>query len=298
MNNLIDDFVVDCKTMGYSYRTIESYTGHVKYYLGRYSIGPQIKAEDLQPFLIHLRDERNLTFSTINAYFASLSTFFDYLEHVGILQKHEIGKFRKRYLRRYKKRHTPQKKQLISIDKMRELIESADSLEHQTLMIFLAKTGIRRNELITLDRSDISLANNTVLLKPTPKRSNRLVYFDDECKAFLGAYLKTRTDKNPALFLSTTGDRISRNMVYKIITEYARKLGIHRPKGHVHEKFTPHCFRVWFTTHLRRSGMSKSFIQELRGDVRGEAIDIYDHIECDELKAAYMRHIPQLGLTP
>jgi integrase/recombinase XerD len=298
MNNLIDGFVTDCKTMGYSYRTIESYRGHVRYYLNRYVIGSQIEVEDLQPFLVHLRDERKLTFSTINAYFASLSTFFDYLEHAGILQKHEIGKFRKRYLRRYKKLHTPEKKQLISIDKMQELMESSVSLEHRTLMIFLAKTGIRRNELITLDISDISLESNTALLKPTPKRSNRLIYFDDECKIFLEAYLNTRTDINPALFLSTTGERINRNMVYKIITEYARKLGIHKSTGHVHEKFTPHCFRVWFTTHLRRSGMSKSFIQELRGDVRGEAIDIYDHIECDELKDAYMRHIPQLGLTP
>jgi len=30
--------------------------------------------------------------------------------------------------------------------------------------------------------------------------------------------------------------------------------------------------------------MPRAFIQELRGDSRGEAIDVYDHIELDELK--------------
>ncbi|HPS89783.1 MAG TPA: hypothetical protein PLC35_07410 [Methanosarcina vacuolata] len=51
-------------------------------------------------------------------------------------------------------------------------------------------------------------------------------------------------------------------------------------------------------TWVRRACMPRAFIQELRGDSRGEAIDIYDHIELDELKASYLQHIPQLGVTP
>jgi integrase/recombinase XerD len=42
--------------------------------------------------------------------------------------------------------------------------------------------------------------------------------------------------------------------------------------------------------------MSKDFIKELRGDTRGEAIDIYDQIGADEFRIAYMKHIPQLGI--
>jgi hypothetical protein len=40
------------------------------------------------------------------------------------------------------------------------------------------------------------------------------------------------------------------------------------------------------------------FIKELRGDARDWTIDIYDHITPDELKSAYFKHIPQLGLSP
>jgi len=47
---------------------------------------------------------------------------------------------------------------------------------------------------------------------------------------------------------------------------------------------------------LRRAGMPREFIQELRGDIRREAIDIYDHIDKKELKESYMAHIPQLGI--
>ncbi|KXS44518.1 MAG: site-specific recombinase [Methanolobus sp. T82-4] len=100
------------------------------------------------------------------------------------------------------------------------------------------------------------------------------------------------------LFLAKTGNRITRSPIYRIVTDYTEKFGIHNPKGHLHEKFTPHCLWVWFTTWLRRSGMSKDFIKELRGATRGEAMDIYDQISPDELKVAYMKHMPVLRIGP
>jgi integrase/recombinase XerD len=47
------------------------------------------------------------------------------------------------------------------------------------------------------------------------------------------------------------------------------------------------------TIHLRRGGKRCEFIQELRGDSRREAIDIYGHID---LKEAYLTCTPQLGI--
>ena len=43
--------------------------------------------------------------------------------------------------------------------------------------------------------------------------------------------------------------------------------------------------------------MSREFLKELRGDSRGEAIDVYDHIDLDELRQAYLRTIPRLGIA-
>ncbi len=36
-------------------------------------------------------------------------------------------------------------------------------------------------------------------------------------------------------------------------------------------------------------------MKELRGDRRGEAIDIYHHIDDEELRNAYLAFIPKLG---
>ena len=102
--------------------------------------------------------------------------------------------------------------------------------------------------------------------------------------------------KSPALFLSSWGNRLSGNDVYRAVTNAAECIGLHNPKSdRTGDHFGPHCCRHWFTTHLKLKGMRREFIQEPRGDSRKEAIDIYDHIELKELKEAYLAAIPQLG---
>lgn len=297
VETLISDFFRDCKARGYASRTVESYVSHIRYFLSYCDVDAGY--EDLKDFLVHIRDEKGYTLSTCNNYFASLSTFYDFLEFEKKVERNLVPAFRKRYLRSYKKNYTPETRQLIGIEDMAQLVNAPEYLVYRTLILFLAKTGIRRNELITLDREDLDLDCLTVHLKTTAKRSNRTVFFDLETKSFLEVYLDERTDSQKALFVGRQDfHRITRNRVYDVVSGYAGKIGLHDPEGHLDEKFGPHCCRHWFTTWLRRSGMPRTFIQELRGDSRGEAIDVYDHIALDELKASYLRCIPQLGVIP
>jgi integrase/recombinase XerD len=138
-------------------------------------------------------------------------------------------------------------------------------------------------------------------LKSTAKRSNRVLFFDNEAEYVLRAWLQFRKDKNkngtPALFLGREGSRISSQEIGYIVIKHASRVGLHNPESKcLEEHFTPHCCRHWFTTHLIRAGMPRDFVKELRGDVRHEAIDIFNHIDRRELRESYMAHIPQLGI--
>ena len=42
--------------------------------------------------------------------------------------------------------------------------------------------------------------------------------------------------------------------------------------------------------------MPRDYAKELRGDVRKEAIDIYNHVDGKELRESCLAHIPQLGI--
>ena len=74
-------------------------------------------------------------------------------------------------------------------------------------------------------------------------------------------------------------------------------MGFHNPDSQrLEDHFGPHCFRHWFTTWLLRNGMPRKYVKELRGDKRGEAVDIYHHIDREELRRAYLACIPKLGV--
>jgi integrase/recombinase XerD len=248
---------------------------------------------------VYLRDEKKYSASTVDNYFAALSSFYDFLEWEHVIERNIIPQFRKRYVRYYKvQRHD--ERQLISLDKMRVLIDSASDIQVKAIFCLFAKTGLRRQELIDLDVGDVKFANNLVSLKHHAKRSNRILFFDDECKAVLLKWLKWRRNhkvKTTSLFVGIQGGRVSRDFIYDVTVDHAKRLGFHDPDGLLCERFTPHCFRHWFTTWMRRSGCPRSIIQELRGDSRSEAIDIYDHISLDEIKEAYLKYMPVLWIV-
>jgi len=304
MDRLIQDFVKDCQLRGMSPRSIPHY-GYIprvfKNYLEGQGVDFQTVDKDhLRGFIEYLRIEKGVAGKTVENYFAVLSTFYDYLTFEGLVSSNPVLPIRRRYLRRYKD-NSMQERQLISVEAMGQLINSEMDIRNKAIIALLAKTGIRRGELISLDVEDVDLVEMRIKLKPTAKRSNRMVFFDAETAFILRRWLKVREGRNkkgiPALFLNAMGDRLDRGGVLLLVGEAARRVGLHHPESErMEDRFSPHCCRHWFTTHLRRAGMRREFIQELRGDSRREAIDIYDHIDLKELKEAYLACIPQLGV--
>ena len=56
----------------------------------------------------------------------------------------------------------------------------------------LAKTGVRRNELIAMDIDDVEWEDLSIKLKPKKKRSNLTVYFDNETAVVLRKWINSR----------------------------------------------------------------------------------------------------------
>jgi integrase/recombinase XerD len=259
-----------------------------------------VDRENLKSYLGYLRNDRSLKKKSIQCIFTSLSSFYDFLEDEKLVNSNPVRSMTK-YLRSYKQTNESQDKQLISVEEASMLVNSVLDTRDKAVILLLLKTGIRCNELLSLDIQDLDLTEMTIRLKPTPKRSNRIVYIDQETADVLSRWLKARENRNKygssALFLTIRGTRPEISGVERMVEKRAEKVGLHDPRSkRTDSHFTPHCCRHWFTTHLIRAGMSRDFVKELRGDVRGDAIDIYIHIDKKELRESYLAHIPQLGV--
>ncbi len=305
---LIEMFVADCNLRNFSSESIRRYRSSlliISYFLNRKGLGLlNLDKYILKDVLAYLVDKRGVSPKTLENYFAALSSFYQFLEYENLTDRNPVLPFRKRYLRQYKntKSNPGSERKLISVSQMAMLINSILNPRDKAIITLLAKTGIRREELINIDLDDIDWIEQSIQLKQHPKRSNRTIFFDDECAWVLSRWLKARANYSvkpgcKALFVGEQGERLKRNGVYRAVTIHAERVGLHDPKSNrTEDHFTPHCCRHWFTTHLRRNGIKREFLKELRGDSRKEAVDIYDHIDKKELKRAYLAAIPMLGI--
>jgi integrase/recombinase XerD len=309
--NLLVDFTQDCKDRHLTEETINRYKSPLKIFFSflgeRKMTIIDVDRYVLRDF-IHYRRSQGVDQKTLENNFTALSTFYEFLCFEGYTNVNPVLPVRKRYLKRYKSENESSfaadesVRKLISVEEMAMLVNSILSVRDKAVVTLLAKTGIRRRELVSIDVSDINWLEQSITLKKKmfKKRSNRTVFFDDECARVLKRWIAQREKLNAAteaLFLNEYGDRLNRNGVYNLVTKYAEAVGLHNSKSDkIEDHFGPHNCRHWFTTWLRRNGMSREFIKELRGDRRRDAIDIYDHIDKEELRKAYLAFIPQLGI--
>jgi integrase/recombinase XerD len=301
-SDLLEGFCQDCQMR--NIKSTETYEIYIKQYLdllaSRSKNANSADKSDLKEFLSSLR-QRGLKQASIDKAFTCLSSFYAYMVDEELTSSNPVTSFKRRYLRKYKAGNISDARQIISVEQASLLVNSTLNSRDKAILVLLFKTGMRRGELHSLDVDDIDFQNLAVRLKPTAKRSNRLLFFDRETEYVLRAWLQFRKDKNKtgssALFLSRNGVRLGSAQILSIVEKHASRVGLHDPKSkHLEDRFTPHCCRHWFVTHLLRAGMSRDFVKELRGDTRGEAIDIYNHIDRKELKESYLAHIPQLGI--
>ncbi len=302
---LIEKYVQDELLRGKTEKSLATYKSNLTYTFKLLDCTPEeLGKDELKELLYHLRNEKEgrrgkgLSDQTINVYFSALNSLYEFLTFEEYLDHNPVPAFRKRYLQNLNS-DGGEERQLISVSEMAGLVMSIMKTRDKAIILVLAKTGIRRNELIQIDIDDIDWEEQSIKLKPTPKRSNRTVFFDAECARALKKWVEIRNKSEPnteALFTNQEDGRLQRNGIYTVVTKHAEKMGFHNPEADsLDEKFTPHCCRHWFTTHLRRSGMQREFLKELRGDSHQDAMDDYNHISREDLRESYLTHIPQLN---
>lgn len=305
-NTTIDGFLNDCINRDMTIGSTNSYKYSINNFLSYIKTRNidllNVDRKILFDYIKYMRNDKDYSQKTIESQFTSLSALYDYLVYEDKIQNNIVNQVRKRYLRRYKNSYNLEgRRKLISVEEMSYFINSIINIRDKAIAILLAKTGIRRGELIRIDIEDITWDDYHIILKYTPKRSNRIVFFDVECASILKRWIKVRNElyglKNRALFISNIGKPLNRTGVYNAIRKWAYKNDLHNSKSKkLEDRFSVHCFRHWFTTWLLRNGMPRDYVKELRGDSRKDVIDIYNHIDYEDIRLKYLSCIPKLGL--
>lgn len=163
-------------------------------------------------------------------------------------------------------------------DEIEKLLEAAWLLRDKVITSFLYSSGMRVGELCALNKQDIM--NNMVYIRCGKNKTSRPSFIDTRTQDLLKQYYQSRTDNNPAAFITERNKRITPDYISKRISIIGRKTTIGKP---IHA----HMLRHSFATQLIREGVDISYVQKLLGHSFVSTTQIYVHLTGTDLQKAY-----------
>lgn len=261
-------------------------------------------SNELKAFLAFLQGQGFVEETILNN-FSSLSSFYDHLLMEGHVLQNPVLPFRKRYLRKIaqdrESHRSHPRRQVPDVEALRRVVLAGRGARDRAIILLFLKTGLRREELSELDVDDVDLGRMVIRVHPHRKRANTKGFFDAECRHALLEWLEVRSRRkakdSKALFLNAGGERLRRSGIYNAVVRAATRAGVHDPESRDPERrFTPHHGRHFFTSVLLNNGVSRQFVQWLRGDHARDAVDQYFHVNEKELQQRYLAAMPNLGV--
>ena len=167
-----------------------------------------------------------------------------------------------------------------------------NKLRNKSIIELLYSCGLRVSELIQINISDIF--NTESLLKVLGKgNKERFVPMSDQAKNFLNEYINYERNQVQAkrgyediLFLNNRGKKLTRVMIYNIIEETRKKVGIKK-------KISPHTLRHSFATHLLENGADIVSIQKMLGHSSITTTERYLHVTKKHLIRTVEKYHPK-----
>ena len=235
----------------------------------------------------------------------SLRHFYKYMVNVGYINDNPFllmssPKTETRYP------HALYKEQVQELFKRNN--ERTDNLKNrdQAILYLLYYSGIRAEELVTLDIQNVNLKERVIRVLGKGSKE-RIVPFSSECQKVLKKYLdedrrrlvdlyfvwqkkqegkgKKSEARAPLFFNAQGGPLTTRGLEY-ILDSIQEKTGLF-------VGLHPHILRHSFATHLLENGADLRVIQELLGHESINATQVYTHVTEEAMKDTYENFFPR-----
>ena len=246
------------------------------------------KNADVVAFLLLLKSEGK-SGSTMNRKLASIRAFYRFLMLKSFIAEDPTLNIKSPRL--------PRKQiEYLTIKEVEMLLEQPDSsskgIRDRALLELLYASGMRVSEVAEANLVDLNLrigfitctgehGKARVIPVGRPARAALEIYVYDARKALL----RDRNDDG-ALFLNYVGERMSRQGVWKVLKEYAKKAGLDKT-------LSPQILRNSFAAHMIQNGADLKSLQELLGHEDIAATQIFMSVSKNRIMDVYDKTHPR-----
>ena len=236
-----------------------------------------IITDDIRGYLTKYQEKKKSSKVTIDNIRRILSSFFSWLEDEDYILKSPVRRI-------HRVKTGTNIKETYSDEALELMRDNCTELRDLAMIDMLASTGMRVGEMVLLNRNDIDFNERECIVFGKGNKE-RVVYFDARTKIHLQNYFNSRTDNNPALFVSLKAphERLEIGGIETRLREFGKQLGLHK----VH----PHKFRRTLATMAIDKGMPIEQLQQLLGHRKIDTTLQYAMVRQSNVKIAHRKYI-------
>jgi integrase/recombinase XerD len=164
-------------------------------------------------------------------------------------------------------------------------VATAEGLRDRAILEVLYSTGIRRRELIDLERRHLDLGRGIVAVRQGKGKKDRFVPIGERAVAWVEKYLadsrgELETTDVSTLFLDDDGQKLDPNRLSRAVRALVERSGVPKRGG-------CHLFRHTMATLMLENGADIRFIQQMLGHAHLSTTEIYTHVSIHQLKQVH-----------
>nr|WP_320120120.1 site-specific tyrosine recombinase XerD [uncultured Marinifilum sp.] len=171
-------------------------------------------------------------------------------------------------------------------------MNKSEGQRNRAILETLYSCGLRVSELIDLRVSNLHFRMGFIKIHGKGNKE-RLIPIGKKAKKEIKLYLKNYRgklnidkDSEDILFLNRRGRKLSRVMIFTIIKNLSKKVGLKK-------NVSPHTFRHSFASHLVEGGADLRAVQEMLGHESILTTEIYTHLDREYLKETIKNFHPR-----
>lgn len=263
---------------GCSARTIQYYRVTVEHMLAHVATPVRkMSTEEMRTYLVEYQQINQCSKVTVDNIRRNISSFFSWLEEEDYILKSPMRRIHKIKTKKVVKG-------IISDESIEKMRDQCTEIRDLAMIDLLYSTGIRVGELVNLNIENVDLEQRECVVYGKGDKE-RKVYFDAKAKIHLQKYFDSRTDNNPALFvtLDAPHERLRISGVEIRIRELGRKLGL--------QKIHPHKFRRTMATRAIDKGMPIEQVQKILGHSQIDTTMQYAIVNQSNVKISHQKYI-------
>ncbi len=276
--NFVELFLSAKRIEGCSEKSLKYYKATIEAMLGELNKDVKhIVTDDIREYLTEYQMKKKSSKVTIDNIRRILSSFFSWLEDEDYILKSPVRRI-------HKVKTGTNIKETYSDEALELMRDNCTELRDLAMIDMLASTGMRVGEMVLLNREDIDFNERECIVFGKGSKE-RVVYFDARTKIHLQNYLESRTDNNPALFVSLKlpHKRLKIGGIEVRLREYGKRLGL--------QKVHPHKFRRTLATMAIDKGMPIEQLQQLLGHRKIDTTLQYAMVKQSNVKIAHRKYI-------